>query len=103
MTIRGAAMQWLRTVSGLTMALMVVFALAIAFWAGLFYSHFELDLCYSNAMQTLAREAQYARTHAQFSATFDSLIMRLPLEGYETNCDRVAATIEAARPADLKD
>jgi hypothetical protein len=85
------------------MLLIIVVPLAIAFWAGVFSTSFDLNLCYSNAMQTLSKEAQYARTHPEYAPTFDKLLQSLRFEGYETECKPLARAIEAVRPPDLKE
>ena len=73
--------------------------LSIAYFAGVFVTSFDSNLCYSNAIADVAQEATDAIKDGIPSkvTAFETFAKKLPLYGYETNCNTVTAAIERYR------
>jgi len=78
-------------------ALALVVPVAVAFYAGVFSTSFETDLCYSDVLAKLADKAQAAAASQDSAAMVRSatLMKSLPTRGYESQCKKILAAVEA--------
>jgi len=70
-------------------------ALSLAYFAGVFVTSFDTNMCYSNAMEALAQESTKAllENRPERASAYQSFVAKLPLHGYETNCNEVAKAV----------
>ncbi|WP_141213177.1 hypothetical protein [Janthinobacterium sp. PC23-8] len=70
-------------------------AAVIVFYAGVFSTSFNSNMCYSSAMHELQRRAQAVAASKDPAAMekYAKLMQALPLHGYETSCDEIKAML----------
>jgi hypothetical protein len=70
--------------------------LSLAYFAGVFVTSFDTNMCYSNAMGNLARESAKIMQDQKPEriAAYQAFVAKLPLSGYETNCHEVENAVE---------
>lgn len=75
----------------------IAFLLAgiVVFYAGVFSTSFNSNMCYSSAMHELQQRAQAVAASKDPAAMEDyvKLMQALPLHGYETSCDEIQAML----------
>ena len=81
----------------LGIAALLAIPLALAFYAGVFSTAFNTNLCYSDVLDKLAAKAQAAAASGDSvqMAHYARLMKSLPLAGYESQCERIRAAVEA--------
>jgi hypothetical protein len=80
----------------LGIAALLVIPLAVAFYAGVFSTAFNTNLCYSDVLDKLADKAQAAAASGDSVqiAHYARLMKSLPLAGYESQCERIRAVVD---------
>jgi hypothetical protein len=78
------------------LSLGALLALALAFFAGVFVTSFNDNLCYSNALVAILGKANstFEARDANGAARFKASAKSLPIWGYETNCSKLSLAIE---------
>ena len=75
----------------------IAFLLAgiVVFYAGVFSTSFNSNMCYSSALRELQQRAQAVAASKDPAAMekYAKLMQALPLHGYETNCDEIKAML----------
>ena len=73
---------------------------ALCFGAGAFTTLFNQNMCYSGVLSELGSSAQKAAKSSN-SETFKnwaSFARKLPLQGYESNCEEISKYVKAGPP-----
>ena len=81
----------------LTIALAVVVPAVVVFYAGVFSTSFNTNMCYSLVLSKLSERAQLAaasRDHMHM-VHYARLMESLPNRGYESQCEEIRAALEA--------
>lgn len=81
----------------LGIAALLVIPVTGAFHAGAFSTAFNTNLCYSDVLDKLADKAQAAAASGDSVriAHYARLMKSLPLAGYESQCERIRAVVDA--------
>ena len=80
-----------KALSGFTIGIFIVVLLIIAFNVGAFASSFNTHLCYSDVLSTITKKVESANTNKSIEEyeQLESLLKRLPLRGYESDCQEI--------------
>lgn len=87
----------------LAIAFALILPCAVSFYAGLFSTSFDTNMCYSNVLRSLADQAKSAAASGNPAdiERYTRMIDTLPLAGYESDCARIEAALNqqiAAQP-----
>ena len=84
-----------KAAKGAVAAVGLVVVVAVTYWLAVFSTSFDLNMCYSDAMSLISREAvAVAESQSpERKAAYKELVRTLPLYGYETSCNKVKAAI----------
>ncbi len=89
---QGVIGYWMfKALSGFTIGIFVVVLLIIAFYVGAFASSFNTHLCYTDVLSTITKKVESANTNKSTEEyeQLESLLKRLPLRGYESDCQEI--------------
>lgn len=84
-----------KVAKGAAVALGITVVVAVTYWLAVFFTSFDLNMCYSEAISWVSREgiAVAESQSLERRAAYKALVSTLPLYGYETSCNRVKAAI----------
>lgn len=77
--------------------LALVLPCAIAFCAGVFSTSFNTNMCYSEVLSMLSKQARLASASGKRAdmETYAARIESLPNHGYESDCEEILAELKA--------
>ena len=70
---------------------------AICYYAGVFITAFDTNMCYSSALSKLSERAQDVAASGDRASmeSYAAMLKGLPLGGYESDCERILSAVEA--------
>jgi len=87
----------------LALAFALIIPCAVSFYAGVFVTSFNTNMCYSNVLSTLSEQAKGAAASGKPAdiERYARMIDSLPNKGYESDCAQIERALQqkiAAQP-----
>ena len=78
------------------MAMGLLITVSVIFYAGMFITSFEYNLCYSSVISSISTEIKFLakENDKEKINNYNLFLNDLPLHGYETNCEELQEEIK---------